>query len=179
MLEITIPGGEFYDEETETFLEADGHTLRLEHSLVSLSKWEEKWEKPFLTNLSKTVEESLDYVRCMSLDDIPEGVLQNIDDSIMKQIFDYMERPMTATTIGDRHKGRGSREVVTAELIYYWMVALGIDFQCQYWHLNRLLTLVTVCNIKNQPGKKLSKAAVAKRNRNLNAARKAKYNTRG
>ena len=181
MLDIVIPSVEYYDEEKNLFVrpfEKDCH-LRLEHSLVSISKWESKWCKPFLTNEQKTLEESIDYIRCMTLtQNVNPDVYQHITNSIMGQINAYIEAPMTATTFMEHGHG-GNREVVTSELIYYWMIALNIPFECQKWHINRLLTLINVCNIKNAPEKKMSRSELYNRNRALNEARKLKYKTKG
>lgn len=181
MLSITVPAVELWDEGKQEFVGLKKEqTLQLEHSLVSLSKWESKWCKAFLTNKEKTREEMLDYVKCMT-------ITQNVDPEIYKylsneniiQINKYIEAPMTATTINEPKTTKGSRETVTSELIYYWMIALNIPFECQKWHLNRLLTLIRVCNIKNQPPKKTSKKDLLSRNAALNAARRKQFNTSG
>lgn len=154
--------------------------MQLEHSLVSLQKWESKWCKPFLSKREKTAEELLDYVKCMT-------ITQNVDPNIysfltnenLKEINSYIEAPMTATTINEDKKAKSNREVVTAELIYYWMFSLNIPFECRKWHLNQLITLVKVCSIKNQPPKKTSKKDLLSRNAALNAARRKQFNTTG
>ena len=179
MLKITIPAIEQYDESTNTFLHSKEQSLQLEHSLVSLSKWESKWRKPFLTKNEKTVEETIDYIRCMT-------ITQNVDDSIynlitnenIKQVREYIEADMTATTFSNEKKAT-NREIITAEIIYYWMIALNVPFECQKWHLNRLLTLINVCNLKNTPPKKMSKKEIASRNASLNAARKQSLRSKG
>lgn len=181
MLQIEIPlGPEEWDEEKEVFVQPKYRTLQLEHSLVSLSKWESKWCKPFLTASNKTHEEIMDYIKCMT-------ITQNVDDDVynhltrhnIDQIKKYIEAPMTATTFSEKGKGKSSSEFTTSELIYYWMVALNIPFECQKWHLNRLITLIKVCNIKNQPPKKMGKKDAYRRNAALNAARRKQLNTRG
>ena len=180
MLEITIPETEGWDENAECFVSYKEQTLQLEHSLVSLSKWESKWCKAFLTKNEKTDEETIDYIKCMT-------ITQNVDPNVyncltkenVEQIKKYIEAPMTATYFSEEHSGKSSREQVTSELIYYWMIALNIPMECQKWHLNRLLTLIRVCNIKNQPPKKMSKRAIMSRNAALNAARRKQLNTRG
>lgn len=181
MLLITIPAAELWDEKNETFISVDAKTLQLEHSLVSLSKWESKWEKPFLSNKPKTAEETLDYVRCMTLTQNvkPEVYIRFSDQNILA-INQYIDAPMTATHFGkdDRAHGNGG-EQITAELIYYWMVALNIPFECQKWHLNRLFTLIRVCNIKNQPPKRQSRSSLMNRNAALNASRRKRLNTKG
>lgn len=178
MLKITIPAREMFNEETQEFFTIKEHTLQLEHSLVSLSKWEAKWNIPFLSKNEKTVEQTIDYIRCMT-------ITQNIDDDVyyglstknVEDINNYIQAPMTATTF--RKETKKSSEVITSELIYYWMVALNIPMECQRWHLNRLLTLIRICNIKNTPPKKMSKRELMSRNAALNAARRKQLNTNG
>lgn len=180
MLEITIPATELYDEVTQQFINTKEQTLQLEHSLVSLSKWESKWCKPFLTGNSKTFEETIDYIKCMTLThNVDPNCYLSLSHENIKEINDYIGAPMTATTFSNIKNGKINREQVTAELIYYWMIALNIPFECQKWHLNKLLTLIQVCNIKNQPPKKMSKRSIMSRNTALNAARRKQYNTRG
>lgn len=180
MLQVTIPGVEYYDEETETFIETKSQVLSLEHSLVSLAKWESKWKKPFLSKDPRTLEESVDYIRCMTLtQNVNSEVYDHIPPSVMRQVDDYISDPMTATWFNNRQQRRVNREVVTAEVIYYWMVALNIPFECQKWHLNRLITLVQVCNIKNEPEKKMNRRQILENNRALNEARRQKMQTRG
>lgn len=179
MLQITIPATEQWDEINQEFLSSKETTLRLEHSLVSLSKWESKWRKPFLDKKDKTYEETIDYVKCMTLTpNVDPTIYYTLTEENIKQINEYISAPMTATYINDNKRG-GSREIVTSELIYYWMITLNIPFECEKWHLNRLLTLVKVCNIKNQPPKKMSKKSIMSRNAALNAARRKQLNTKG
>lgn len=181
MLLIEVPiAPEGWDEAKQEFVEAKTVTLQLEHSLVSLSKWESKWCKAFLTKHEKTPEETLDYVKCMTITkNVDPDVYNHLTNENIKQVNEYIEAPMTATYFSEQKTGGGSREVITAELIYYWMVALQIPFECQKWHLNRLLTLVRVCNIKNQPPKKMGKRDLISRNASLNAARRKQFNSRG
>lgn len=180
MLEIVIQETELWDESDQTFIYIKEQTLRLEHSLVSLSKWESKWCKPFLNNQEKTVEETIDYIRCMTISqNVDPNVYKCITNEQLQEIFKYIEAPMTATTFSQReHKG-SSREQITAELIYYWMIACNIPFECQKWHINRLLTLIRVCEIKNTPPKKMSKRELMSRNASLNAARRRQFNSKG
>lgn len=180
MLYITIPATECWDESKEEFITTKEQTLQLEHSLVSVSKWESKWNKAFLSKKEKTTEEIFDYIKCMTLtQNVKPEVYASLTQANIEEIQQYISAPMTATTFHDDKSKKGSNETVTSELIYYWMVALNIPFECQKWHLNRLLTLVRVCNIKNQPPKKMSKNQVASRNAALNAARRKQLNTRG
>ena len=180
MLQITIPAIEFWDEETETFLTNDKEqVLQLEHSLVSISKWESKHCKPFLTKEQKTYEETIDYIKCMTItQNVPDSVYQHLTSKNISEINAYIEAPMTATTFSNFDK-KTSNEIVTSELIYYWMVANGIPMECQKWHINRLLTFIRVCNAKSTPPKKMSKREIASRYASLNAARRAKLGTRG
>ena len=180
MLQITIPAKELWDEQQQKFITVKGQTLQLEHSLVSLSKWESKWCKPFLGKDEKTYEETIDYIQCMT-------ITQNVDPDIYKYLSDkdiakinkYIAAPMTATTITELKSSKSSSEIITSELIYYWMVALNIPFECQKWHLNRLITLVRVCNAKNEPPKKMGRQSTANRYAAVNAARRKKLGTRG
>ena len=179
MLEITIPKGELWDESKQEFIQTKEQTLRLEHSLVSLSKWESKWKKAFLSKDEKTFEETIDYIKCMT-------VTQNVDPNVymfltngnIKKINEYIDDPMTATTFSNNKQQGGNCEILTSELIYYYMIALNIPFECQRWHLNRLITLIRVCSIKNQPSKKMSKGEIMKLNTSLNAERRKQLNTK-
>jgi hypothetical protein len=179
MLEIIIPGLELYNEETNEFTCYDDVKLELEHSLVSISKWESKWCKPFLDGKDKTLDEIVDYVRCMTIsDNIESDVYDRLTEENLVVINEYIGRPMTATTFNNEKKSTG-REIITSEIIYYWMVSFNIPFECQYWHLNRLLTLIKVCNVKNNPPKKMSQKEILARNKALNDARKKELGTRG
>lgn len=181
MLQLVIPlSPEGWDEKTEQFVEARTYTLQLEHSLVSLSKWESKWEKPFFSKAEKSYEEILDYIKFMTISkNVNPDVYSHLTQANIREINAYIEAPMTATTFAKDKNQAKNREIITAELIYYWMIALNIPFECQKWHLNRLLTLIRVCNIKNSPPKKMSKRDLASRNAQLNAARRKQMNTKG
>ncbi len=180
MLQITIPASEQWDPINECFIDTKAQTLQLEHSLVSISKWEMKWHKPFLGRDEKTQEETLDYVRCMTLtQNVDPSVYRNLNNQHMTEIGQYIENPMTATWFRESKNRKSSREIVTSEVIYYWMIALNIPFECQKWHLNRLLTLIRVCNEKNAPQKKMSKRQLMNRNRALNEARKKQWHSNG
>ena len=186
MLQIKIPATdpvECWDEIKQEFVLIPGskeQTLQLEHSLVSLSKWESKWCKVFLTDKEKTSEEILDYIKCMTLtQNVKPEVYNRLTQENIDRINKYISDPRSATYFSDNRIGKSSRESITSELIYYWMIALNIPFECQKWHLNRLLTLIRVCNIKNQPPKKMSRREIMSRNAALNAARRKQLNTRG
>lgn len=180
MLRITIPAAEYWDESTDSFITVKEQKLQLEHSLVSLSKWESKWHKPFLSKEDKTYEETIDYVRCMTItQNVDPEVYYRLSNENIKAVNEYIEDSMTATTFSDDKNKKVSREIVTAEIIYYWMIAHNIPPEYQKWHLNRLLTLIKVCNIKNQPPQKMSKRDIYRSNRAINAARRKQHNTRG
>lgn len=181
MIEINVAPSEFYDEAKEEFITPIATKLKLEHSLISLSKWESKWLKPFVGREDLTEEETLDYIKCMTLNDevIDPLVYLQISSEEVERINAYIDHKMTATWFNDG-PGRPSREVVTSELIYYWMISLQIPFlPCETWHLHRLLTLIKVCNLKNTPSKKMKKKEIATRNQQINAARKKALGTTG
>lgn len=179
MLTITIPAMELFNDITQEFIETKAQTIQLEHSLVSISKWESKWNKPFLANNDKSIAETLDYIRCMTItQNVNPDVYRCLSRSNIEDINNYIDAPMTATTFSDNKSGR-SREIVTSELIYYWMISLNIPMECQRWHLNRLLTLIRVCNVKNAPPKKMSRREIMNRNAALNAARRKQLNSKG
>ena len=177
MLTLIIPETELYDEINNEFRYIKEQKIVLEHSLVSISKWESRWHKPFLSREDKTHEETIDYIRCMTVNTVNPIVYDYISSGMINQVNKYIDDPMTATTIS--HKDPPNREIITSEIIYYWMVALQIPFECQKWHLNRLLTLIKVCNIKNKPPKKMGKKEIMSRNAALNAARRKALHTSG
>ena len=181
MLQIIVPiAPEGWDEIKEEFVEAETVTLKLEHSLVSISKWESKWNKAFLTNVAKTNEEIFDYIKCMATtSNVDPTIFDHLTEDNIKSIQDYINAPMTATTFADDKSSKSSREVVTSELIYYWMFSLGIPKDMEKWHLNRLLTLIKVFNVKNAPPKKRSKRDIMSRNAALNQARRQQFNSKG
>lgn len=179
MLNIVIPPNEYYDEEANEFKFTKKQKLQLEHSLVSISKWESKWKKPFLTKDKKSVSESIDYIRCMTItQNIDPLIYNNLTTDNLDEVSRYIADSMTATTFKIDKKQK-SKEIITSEMIYYWMVAYNIPFECQKWHLNRLLTLIQICNIKNQPRKKMSRKELLNRNAAMNAARRKSLNTKG
>ena len=183
MLDILIDAGELWDEEKQEFilLPYDCH-LKLEHSLISVSKWESKWKKPYLTSINsadqKTREQSLDYIRCMSINKVDPNYYLCLTQEQISQITSYINDSMTATIIRNDKK-RNTQEILTSETIYYYMITLGIPFECEKWHLNRLLTLINVCSIKSSAGEKMSNREILEQNKKLNALRRKKYSTKG
>lgn len=183
MLPLEIPASEFWDPVKESFIVTKKQTINLEHSLVSISKWESKWHKAFLDKGLSSVEEAVDYIRCMT-------ITQNVDPEVytlivnspalFQKVSDYINDPMSATTFNERKSGSGgNREVITSELIYYWMTAFNIPSEYQKWHLNRLLTLIRICGIKNEPPKKMGRNELRAQNRALNAARRSRIGSKG
>ena len=181
MLTIKVPiSPEGWDDEKQEFVEPKSQILQLEHSLVSLSKWESKWQKPFYSKKDMSNEETLDYIKCMTLTkNVDPDVYNHLTQENIKTILEYIGNPMTATTFGKETNSGNNREVITSELIYYWMIASNIPFECQKWHLNRLITLIRVCSVKNAPPKKRSKRDIMSRNAALNAARRKQFNSNG
>lgn len=179
-LKITIPARELYDPKANRFITIKETTIQLEHSLISISKWESKWHKSFFSKEQKTDEESVDYIRCMCLtQNIDPNVFYGITQEDGKRITDYISDPMTATTFNHQDKKR-SREVITSELIYFYMVDFGIPFDpCQKWHFNRLMTLIEVCSVKNQPSKKMKQKDWLPQRNALNKARRSKAGHHG
>ena len=180
MYKLIIPKGEWFDESKQEFISVSKEvTLALEHSLLSLSKWESKWKKPYLSLEQKSKEEKIDYIRCMTL-------TQNVDPEIyylippfeLSKIEEYINDPMTATTFGDNGK-KSRNEIITAEIIYYWMTCYNIPFECQKWHLGKLIALIRVCATKNAPQKQMSAKEIMSRNRALNEARRKRLHTKG
>lgn len=183
-LTILIPANEdAWDEARQKFVSIKETKLVLEHSLVSLSKWESKWKVPFLAdNRKMTNEELIDYIRCMTINanNVDPNVYRFLTNNDIKRINDYINDPMTATTFTNRDPQQNSKkEVLTSEVIYYLMTANNIPVEFQKWHLNRLLTLLKVCAIKNAPPKNMSKRDTISNYAAMNAARKAKYHTKG
>lgn len=182
MLYIKVPASELFDESTEEFVQIEEQTLAMEHSLISISKWEAKWKKPYMSKDKKSTEEILDYLRCMTIkpSNVNPLVYRALSQENLNDIYEYIKDPMTATTIHEFRPSPGRNETLTSEIIYYYMIAQNIPIEFEKWHINRLITLIRVCAIKNNPNeKKMSASAIAKQNRALNAARRAKYKTRG
>jgi len=180
MLKITVPGDEAFDELNLEFTTQGDVVLELEHSLVSLSKWESIFEKPFLGNDDRTTEEMVGYVKAMTLTpEVPDAVFDKLSAENIAVINEYISAKMTATWFADEPGAPKTNQVITAELIYYWMTVFQIPFECEHWHLNRLFTLIRVCNIKSAKPKKMGRAEQAARNRELNAMRKKQLGTKG
>lgn len=179
MLQITIPEGELWDESKQEFIHIKEQTLQLEHSLISISKWESKWCKTFLSKQEKTYEETIDYIKCMTLTQkVDPDVYNHLTRENIEQINQYIQAPMSATYFANDPNGRQNNEKTTSELIYYWMIALNIPVEFEKWHLNRLLTLIRVCNVKSNPDKKGVKPNLSSRAA-LNNARRQKLGTKG
>jgi hypothetical protein len=180
VLTIIVPGDEMFDEQSQEFVTKNDVTLKLEHSLISLSKWESIYEKPFLGHEVKTTEDVLGYVKCMTLTpNVPDEVYDHLSEENITDINDYIDAKMTATWFNEGPGPPQSRDVITAELIYYWLIIFDIPFECEKWHLNRLFTLIRICNIKQAKPKKMSRTEIAARNRELNAQRRAQLGTKG
>lgn len=180
MLEIKINAGQAYDDQRNEFIEVKDTVIRLEHSLLSLAKWEAIHEKPYLNRTDLTAQESLDYIHCMCLDkNVDKNALMFLTREQIQQIRAYIDKPMTATTIQDRRPKTGRSETITSEIIYYWMISLGIPIEFEKWHLNRLLTLIRICDIKNSNGTKMPRDKQLSEQRMLNAQRRAKLHSKG
>jgi hypothetical protein len=180
MLKIIVSGDEVFNEETQEFSTVDDFVLELEHSLVSLSKWESKFEIPFLGPQQKTNIHIYEYVKMMALDDtLTDEMFMRLSDRNITDINDYINSAQTATTFGDLPRSPGPQEIVTAELIYFWMINFSIPFECQNWHLNKLFALIRVCGVKANKPKKMSKQAMSQKYRELNERRRTEMGTRG
>ena len=186
MLKIVIPAvkaGELWDEKTETFipiLPQPEKTLILEHSLLSISKWESKWCKPYFSKQEKTNEEAIDYIRCMTITkNVSPDIYNRLTKENMDEISSYIKSPMTATHVTKNKNGKRNRQIVTSELIYCWMISLGIPIEFHKWHINRLITLIDVCNAENTPSKKRSGRELAKEYAAINAANRKRFNSKG
>lgn len=186
MLTITVPAveeDELWDDSKECFIPIPAckeQTLQLEHSLISLSKWESKWCIPFHSDKEKTIDQTIDYIKCMTLNkNVDPNVYDHLTEENFKLISDYIYAPMTATTVRDKKGSSRRKEVITSEVIYYWMIANNIPFECEKWHLNRLITLIKVCGSYNEEPKKTNKRDLARQYAQINAANRKKYNSKG
>ena len=179
MLHLTIPDLEIFDEHKNEFVNIKGGTIKIEHSLVSISKWESKWNKPFLTKEQKTIEETIDYIKSMTItQNVKPELYNNITNDNITSVSRYISLPMTATTFNDTNS-TSTKDIITSEIIYYWMISYNIPFECQKWHVNRLLTLIRVCSKKNEKPKKMSKSEIMNRNRDINNRRRQQLNSNG
>jgi len=178
MLTIEISGKDLYDEKLGKFVNMKSCKIDLEHSLLSISKWESKWKEPFLSSKDFTRVKFQDYVRCMSIGKIDSEILLGLSNENFNEIRKYIDDPMTATTFSKKIT-KPNREIITSEILYYRMIVNNIPLECQKWHLNRLLTLIRVCDEKNAPSRKMSKHELTSRNAALNAARRKQLNTKG
>ena len=180
MLTLKVAQTEYFDDDKQEFVKVGGFTLELEHSLVSLSKWESKFEKPFLDNKPKTNEEALAYIECMIISpEYPENILDYITQDHVHEINAYIDAKMSATWFNDKGPQRRSSEQITSELVYFWMLSYQIPNECENWHLNRLFNLIKICSIKNAKPKKVGKSEQLKQQRDLNAQRRAAMGTSG
>lgn len=179
MLQLTIPETEFWDEATQEFITVKSQTIQLEHSLISLQRWESKWKKAFLSNQDKTYEETMDYIRCMTITpNVNPMVYRCFTSQQLKEINEYIADPMTATIIVDR-EAKSGKKIITAELIYYWMISFNIPFECRKWHLGQLLTLIRVIDIESRPKKNRPKKDVLAEYKAINEARRRELGTKG
>lgn len=180
MLQIAIGGGDYFDEKESRFIPRPSKIVKLEHSLKSVAKWESKWKVSFLSTKELTQEQNIDYIHCMETSgQIDPKVFDFLTPDQLKTINEYINDKMTATTINRRGPQKPSREIITSEVIYYWMIQYGIPPEYERWHLNRLLTLIEVCSVKGGPQKKMSRKEQMAEQRALNATRKAKHKTKG
>lgn len=184
MLDIIISDSEIFDDDKEEFVVVKGGNFTIEHSLLSISKWEAKWKIPFFKDGERTLEQTLDYIKCMTITPkVDESLYYKLTNDDFAKIDEYIHDPMTATTFNEIEENNGSigkrGRVITSELIYYYMIAYQIPQEYQKWHINRLMTLIKICNIENQPPKKMSRSELNKRNRALNAARRKKFHSNG
>lgn len=180
MLRIIVPGGEYYDEKNECFVYSKDTELQMEHSLISVSKWEARWHKAYNTKRPKTSEEILDYFKCMTINRVDPEVYDRLTSENIREILEYINDSMTAVYFPENEESGTRRgDTLTSEVLYYYMITLGIPFECEKWHLNKLFSLMEVCSMKMQPNKKLSKSQIWKRNAKLNAARRQAANSKG
>lgn len=174
MLTIHIPETDLYDYQLERFYTVKEVDLFLEHSLVSLSKWESKHHKPLLENNEINNDDLIDYIKCMTINKKVDPLVYNcLTQEHFYKIKEYMDNPMTATWFSNVKEERGSSQKVTAELIYSWMIDLGIWKECEKWHLRRLVTLIRVRSEELKPKSKNKAEAIA-HYRNLKSMRRAK-----
>lgn len=181
---ITLKAGELYDEEKEEFINiSEDKSIVIEHSLLSISKWESKWHKIYLDDkLKLTHEESLDYIRCMTLtQNVDPNYYRLIDNNKLIEIQKYMNDPYSATYFNEVPRGTAQRhsEKISSEVLYYYMFKLGIPKDCEKWHINRLQNLIRIFSIKDAPDQKMNKRQTADYYRRLNAQRRSKLKSKG
>lgn len=179
VIHVNESGEELYDEATGEFRQGSSVPLRLEHSLYTISKWEEKWKKPFLSSDEKTEDEMVDYIRCMSIDEVPDSLLNRLTQEDVDNIGKYISDDATATTITDHYHHGSSRQIITSEVLYYWMFSRQIPMECEHWHLNRLITLMRVWDAYSGSQKKMSRKDTASMYARENARRKAMLKSKG
>lgn len=180
MLTIKVLGDEYFDEADSRVLRDTIATIELEHSLASLSKWEEVYEKPFLSEEDKTSEEVMAYIEMMILTpDVPENIVYALSQENIDDIQKYISAKRSATWFNEPKHAPRQTEKITSELIYFWMVSAQIPFEAENWHLNRLFNLIKIYNVKNTKPKKMGRHDAAQQRRDLNAARKAQLGTNG
>ena len=183
MLNLKIPEiSELWDEKTQQFYSVHAQTIQLEHSLIAISKWEAKWHRPFLDDLrwkKITPDQLMDYIKCMTVThNVDDIVFRSLQAPQLQEIIDYINDPATATTFSNSDSVPNF-EIITSEVIYWEMIALGIWKECEKWNINRLVTLIQVCNNKNKKGQAMPTNKIHSQNRMVNEMRKAKYHTRG
>lgn len=180
MYHVEVPDREFFDEGLSRFVKIEGGSFDIEHSLAAVAEWESKWKVPFLSGAKRTIEESLDYIRCMTLTPgVNPAIYKKLDNKTLGEINKYIEDKHTATKIKRTGPKGSNGGLITSEVIYYWMTTFNIPWECERWNLNRLLTLIEVCSEKSKPQKKMKNRDVLAQNRALNNARRAQYGTRG
>lgn len=179
MLIIEVPANELFNEATEEFINTKKQVLQLEHSLISISKWESKWHKVFLSKTPKTNEQVIDYVRCMTINaNVEPQVYSALTSQNLMDIDRYINDPMSATFFAKEKESPGG-EPMTSELIYYWLVHFQIPWEVEKWHLNRLLNLIRIAKMKTSTKNKRSKRDIMSQNAALNAARREAWGTSG
>ena len=176
MFELTIGATEHFNQETSEFEMLNGVTIELEHSLFALSKWESKFEIPFLNNDNLTDEQMMYYIQCMTITkNVDPKLYGSLSEANIITVNEYLNKKHTATWFSEHGNGPGRRtsnEIVTSELIYFWLTACQIPFECEHWNLKRLLTLIQVCNEKNKPQKKMDRKTMMNKHRSVNASRR-------
>lgn len=180
MYTLEIPETEFFDERKSEFILVKASSIKMEHSLVSISKWESTWKKPFLSKGNKTYAETIDYFKCMTItQNVDPRVYDAITPKQIKEIENYINANFTATTFNNKNNKK-SNKLITSELIYYWMTELNIPMECQKWHFSRLMTLIEVCNLEKTPKKKKrNNRDTLNRYAAINAARRQATGSKG